>query len=105
MTTNLMIYDSMTRMIYYATKKYERERNIANKSTYWMSFELIWRDYFKFYCKKYGNKVFQIGGARQVRKPWRNDEELIHRWKTGTTGVPLIDANMRELLHTGIMNV
>ena len=28
-------------------ERYERER-VKNKSTYWMVFDLIWRDYFRF---------------------------------------------------------
>lgn len=27
---------------------------MQNKSTYWMVFELIWRDFFKLYCAKHG---------------------------------------------------
>ena len=27
----------------------------ANESTYWVIFELIWRDYFKYISLKYGN--------------------------------------------------
>lgn len=33
--------------------------------------------------------------------PWSNDEEAFRRWKEGTTGWPLVDANMRELRATG----
>lgn len=34
------------RTIYHEVKKYEAQR-VANKSTYWVIFELIWRDYFR----------------------------------------------------------
>lgn len=34
------------RTIYHEVKKYEAQRG-ANKSTYWVIFELIWRDYFR----------------------------------------------------------
>jgi deoxyribodipyrimidine photo-lyase len=33
--------------------------------------------------------------------PWSNDAEAFQRWKDGTTGWPLVDANMRELKATG----
>jgi deoxyribodipyrimidine photo-lyase len=85
-------------------KRYEEERRIANKSTYWLIFELIWRDFFRFLCTKYGDQVFYPGGAHDVRKPWSKDPERIRRWITGTTGMPLVDANMRELLATGFMS-
>jgi deoxyribodipyrimidine photo-lyase len=37
--------------------------------------------------------------------PWEqpNPREL-HAWRTGTTGIPLVDAGMRELWHTGSMH-
>jgi deoxyribodipyrimidine photo-lyase len=42
-----------------------------------------------------------VGGACNIIKDWSKDEEKIERWKTGNTGQPLVDANMRELLYTG----
>jgi len=42
-----------------------------------------------------------VGGACNIIKNWSKDEEKIERWKTGKTGQPLVDANMRELLYTG----
>jgi len=90
------------RLIYHEAKRYERER-ISNKSTYWLIFELIWRDFFRCLCVKYGNNVFKIGGAKNIMKPWSSNEEHVSRWKNGITGYPLVDANMRELLHTGWM--
>ena len=48
------------RWIYHKLKQYEQER-VSNQSTYWVIFELIWRDYFKFVCYKYGDAVFYPG--------------------------------------------
>jgi deoxyribodipyrimidine photo-lyase len=37
--------------------------------------------------------------------PWAEpDEALLHRWQRGLTGIPLVDAGMRELWHTGWMH-
>ncbi|QDZ22001.1 cryptochrome [Chloropicon primus] len=91
------------RKIYHEISEYERER-VANKSTYWVVFELIWRDFFHFYCEKHGNSVFYPGGPAGRRNDWNNDRDALRRWKEGRTGVPLVDANMRELLHTGFMS-
>jgi deoxyribodipyrimidine photo-lyase len=91
------------RVIYMYVKRYERERG-ANKSTYWLIFELIWRDFFRYFCAKYGNNIFFPGGAIGKRVRWEKDEEKIRRWKEGSTGVPLVDANMRELKATGILS-
>ena len=91
------------RYIYEAVKRYEQGR-VANKSTYWLIFELIWRDFYRALCGKYNNKIFQIGGAHSISKQWNKNEEYIRRWKDGMTGYPLVDANMRELKNTGWMS-
>ena len=67
-------------------------------------FELIWRDFFHFIYEKYGSKIFLEGGAKDVPIEWSDDLEKINRWKEGKTGVPLVDANMRELRTTGWMS-
>ncbi|MGA8261058.1 MAG: deoxyribodipyrimidine photo-lyase [Arenicellales bacterium] len=36
--------------------------------------------------------------------PWRSDPALLEAWHRGETGIPLIDAGMRELWHTGFMH-
>lgn len=35
---------------------------------------------------------------------WRDDPELLRRWQQGSTGVPFVDAGMRELWRTGTMH-
>ena len=50
--------------IYWEIKRYEKEIQ-KNQSTYWLIFELIWRDYFKYISLKHGNKIFKIGGIRE----------------------------------------
>jgi len=84
-------------------EQYEQERT-KNKSTYWVVFELIWRDFFRFAAQRYGNAIFRIGGPAKVKRDWAMDEEKLERWKNGTTGWPLVDANMRELKETGWMS-
>ena len=83
--------------------RYERER-VSNKSTYWMVFELIWRDFFRLYCEKQGDAVFRAGGPIRSHQSWGRNADLLQRWKEGRLGVPLVDANMRELAATGFMS-
>jgi deoxyribodipyrimidine photo-lyase len=92
------------RQVYEQIRRYERER-IQNDSTYWLIFELIWRDYFRFVAKKYGNRIFQPTGIqnRQGYK-WQENLALFEKWKEGQTGIPFVDANMRELKETGFMS-
>lgn len=84
-------------------ESYERTR-VKNKSTYWLVFELIWRDFYRFYALKHGNDIFKLLGPARVAQPWVSDPTLLQRWKDGRTGSPLVDANMRELLLTGFMS-
>ncbi|KAK3776611.1 hypothetical protein RRG08_063315 [Elysia crispata] len=92
------------RKIYWEIKKYEKERT-SNQSTYWVIFELIWRDYFRYVGLKFGNRLFSPGGLKggdDVK--WRSDKEQFNAWTEGRTGVPYVDANMRELAATGFMS-
>lgn len=92
------------REVYWEVKKYEQERT-ANESTYWLVFELLWRDYFRFMFKKHGNKFFQKAGFKgSAPAEASNQEELFEKWKNGETGIPFIDANMHELNATGFMS-
>ncbi|MEM9137918.1 MAG: DASH family cryptochrome, partial [Cyanobacteria bacterium P01_F01_bin.42] len=91
------------RYIYDEVLRYEDER-IENDSTYWLIFELLWRDYFRFVCAKHGDRVFKAAGLRGLNYPWKRDRKLFDLWKNGQTGYPLVDANMQELMATGFMS-
>jgi deoxyribodipyrimidine photo-lyase len=105
------------RTIYAEVKRYETSKGIANKSTYWVVFELIWRDFFRFVGVKIGDKLFAPYGPVPPRQDaghqgWRDPRgssdleaaQALEAWKEGRTGVPLVDANMRELAATGFMS-
>ena len=84
--------------------RYEAER-VSNSSTYWMIFELLWRDFFRLYARKHGDKLFWLGGPKGERgMPRRVDAGLYAKWREGRTGFPLVDANMIELRTTGFMS-
>ncbi len=92
------------RTIYEEVKKYEKEVT-ANDSTYWLIFELIWRDYFHFIALKFGTRIFKPSGVRNdLMKSWKRDKMNFEKWVKGETGMPFIDANMRELQQTGFMS-
>jgi deoxyribodipyrimidine photo-lyase len=38
------------------------------------------------------------------RRAWRRDPDGLERWKRGETGVPLVDAGMRQLLREGFIH-
>ena len=92
------------RFIYEELKKYELQFR-ANESTYWLVFELLWRDYFRFMMKKYNAKFFQQAGIQNNGIPVNkhNTSQLQH-WIDGETGVDFVDANMIELKLSGFMS-
>ncbi|MEO0348923.1 MAG: DASH family cryptochrome [Cyanobacteria bacterium P01_A01_bin.15] len=91
------------RRIYEEVGAYETKR-VRNDSTYWLIFELLWRDFFRFICAKHGDTVFYPSGLRGLRVAWKQDRPRFEQWTRGETGYPLVDANMRELAATGFMS-
>ncbi|MFC3810474.1 DASH family cryptochrome [Lacihabitans lacunae] len=92
------------RTVYYEVKKYE-EKNGANDSTYWLIFELLWRDYFHFIALKFGIRLFKRCGIKHdFTKKWRRNKDHFKRWIDGKTGVPIVDAAMQELKQTGYLS-
>ncbi|MFE3868615.1 DASH family cryptochrome [Flavobacterium sp. LS2P90] len=89
--------------IYWEIVKYEKQIE-KNDSTYWLIFELIWRDYFKYISMKNGNSIFKIGGILEKKYDWKNNSAAITNWINGTTEESFVNANMIELQQTGWMS-
>lgn len=92
------------RFIYAEIKKYEKQFG-ANDSTYWLVFELLWRDFFRFMFKKYQTKFFLYEGIKTEKVNSKSlNEKLLSQWINGTTPSDFINANMLELQQTGFMS-
>jgi deoxyribodipyrimidine photo-lyase len=93
------------RTIYEQVRNYEATFG-ANESTYWLIFELLWRDYFRFVARKYGRKLFAPSGIQGnvQTKPQPYTPTVFNKWVEGQTGIPFIDAAMRQLASTGFMS-
>lgn len=92
------------RMIYHEIKSYEFS-HVANESTYWLIFELLWRDYFIFMMKKYPTHYFLPNGINNRKASInKHDVVLFEKWKSGNTPNDFINANMIELKQTGFMS-
>ena len=89
--------------IYSALKRYE-QRNSANDSTYWIYFELLWRDYFRFLFMKYGKNFFYKNGLGRSNKSFQHNEEKFNEWKNGKTPSSFINAGISELNQTGFIS-
>ncbi|WP_370588487.1 DASH family cryptochrome [Robiginitalea sp. SC105] len=91
------------REIYHQVRNYEREVE-RNQDTYWLVFELIWRDYFKYVSLKHGPKIFYSGGLQEKEVRWESSQAAFDQWSRGETGNDFINANMLELAQTGWMS-
>lgn len=93
------------RLLYEEVKRYERQRR-KSKSTYWITHELLWRDFVRFGSIQAGNSIFKIGGPRGQHPGWRwsTDKDMLGAWVEGRTGFPFVDCFMRELKATGYCN-
>ena len=91
------------RTIYHHVKAYEKKHG-SNESTYWLIFELIWRDFFKYISMKNQNDIFKIDGILKKRYPWYTSPSLIEKWTNGETKEPFVNANMQELKNSGWMS-
>lgn len=90
--------------IYYAIQDFERQVE-KNNSTYWLFFELLWREFFIWVAQRNGKAIFQLGGIQNRRDlDFKEDYKAFERWCQGKTRHPFIDANLRELVATGYMS-
>jgi deoxyribodipyrimidine photo-lyase len=82
---------------------YHMTKEAAGNNDAFLS-ELYWRDFY-LYIAYHFPKVFEQSFLPWARKiDWRNDEEQFTAWCAGKTGVPMVDAAMRELNQTGWMH-
>jgi len=116
------------RMLYQQLQDFEAEHG-ANDGSYWIWFELLWRDYFRFLHLRFGAQLYRRSGLRQRAaveqhsphsvEPELNERsapaggavittpaqvEQFKRWCLGECGEPFIDAGMRELKQTGYLS-
>lgn len=81
------------REVYHAIRQNIRGKKILLRELYWRDFYYnqmhFEPDYFKMNLGKYSNIV------------WKNDTNKWKQWKSGNTGIPIVDAGMRQLNETG----
>jgi len=74
-----------------------------DKNMIWLN-QLIWRDFFIQILWHFPGVVNHSFREKFDRIEWVNNEEDFERWKNGTTGIPIVDAGMRQLNQTGFMH-
>ncbi|MCV2402927.1 DASH family cryptochrome [Marinomonas sp. C2222] len=91
------------RQIKAALTQYE-EQHGANESTYWIYFELLWREYFHWYATYYGKQLFLVGGLSNKKAYGSYYPERFRKWCEGNTPYPIVNACMKQLKQTGFMS-
>ncbi|KAJ0356377.1 hypothetical protein COL154_000557 [Colletotrichum chrysophilum] len=113
----LVQFEDGTNEDFKETSGYGKGENDGTKA---VRFELLWRDYMRLCTRKFQEKLFRVTGFKEDDTPkWKtaNAEHVItednlgasvddikktlQRFLEGTTGMGLIDASQRELIHTG----
>lgn len=89
--------------IYWEVQRFEKEE-VKNQDTYWLVFELIWRDFFKYISLKHDNAIFLKGGILEKNYKWEYSKSKMQKWINGNTQEPFVNANMKELATTGWMS-
>lgn len=70
----------------------------------WIS-ELIWREFYRHLIVAFPRLCMHRAFRPETERiRWRDDEEGFHAWCEGRTGVPIVDAAMRQLAQTGWMH-
>lgn len=83
-------------------RKMIRKAAQENNEVFWQ--ELIWREFFMQILWHFPHTVDKAFRAKYDRIEWRNNEAEFEKWKSGTTGFPLVDAGMRQLNESGYMH-
>ncbi len=66
--------------------------------------EIGWREFAYHLMYHFPNTLEQPLQEKFKAFPWHNDKENFRKWCKGMTGIPIVDAGMRELWHTGWMH-
>jgi deoxyribodipyrimidine photo-lyase len=66
--------------------------------------QLAWREFAYHLLVHFPKTPQEPLRGEFARFPWQRDDELLHAWQRGRTGVPLVDAGMRQLRATGWMH-
>lgn len=111
----MLAYEDGTNEAYATAEGYGQGENEGSKG---VRFELLWRDYMRLCHKKFKARLFYRAGFRNdYSHKWKSPkpsearqdqeespdeiEKTLQRVLRGTTGMGLIDATQRELIHTG----
>lgn len=117
-----LAYGSISSRQIWEALNYHEQKFGEDQNTYWVRFELLWRDYFFFVAEKFGDLLFHVGGFEMATDPKQAEKKIQDGWwkvwdpvkngpqheitrlLEGRTGIPFIDANILELRESGFMS-
>jgi deoxyribodipyrimidine photo-lyase len=82
------------RQVYWSAMKH------GDRTTETIILELLWRDYFRFMFKKHGLTSYQP----EAKTDSAAQDAAFELWKSGSTGIPFVDASMHKLNATGYIS-
>jgi deoxyribodipyrimidine photo-lyase len=66
--------------------------------------QLYWRDFYMTMLDHYPNDTKSVTNSKMNNIKWSQSKSNLKKWQKGMTGIPLVDAGMRELNETGFMH-
>jgi deoxyribodipyrimidine photo-lyase len=75
-----------------------------NESTYELWRELLRRDFLRWTLLRHGSALFKAEGLKATQGSPQQLDRRFGDWCQGATGMPLVDASMRELVATGFIS-
>ncbi len=98
------------RHVWHAILDYEQQFG-GDQHSYWLRFELLWREFFHWSQREYGAAIFRFSGLQLFDHEGavcleRNEKasDFWQAWCAAETGLPFIDANLKELMATGYLS-
>lgn len=94
------------RQIWLAVGRAQQRRGISAAAWREEKFlnEVVWREFSHHLLYHFPHTTQAPLREEFARFPWRDDPAALQAWQRGRTGIPLVDAGMRELWHTGWMH-
>ena len=82
-----------------------RKHGPPDESPFWPYFrQLIWRDFAHHLLHHHPGMSNGPLNPMYEAFIWDDNQKLLEKWQTGQTGIPLVDAGMRQLWQTGWMH-
>ncbi|MCK6418923.1 MAG: DNA photolyase family protein [Alphaproteobacteria bacterium] len=91
------------RTLWHTVQNAGRSEGLESDTDHFCS-ELGWREFSAYLLYHYPDLPRAPLQPRFAHFPWRDDPAALRAWQKGQTGIPIVDAGMRQLWQTGWMH-